>query len=178
VRDSNTKTNNSFSPTGKCFRADCWYSHNLEDTTCRYWLAGFCIKGIERYRHRRTAIDPLLLCKEMLASLDTDTTAHKHPRTSQRNHNPPNNTSSQSTRFLLRGIVFIYLFQYNRDLLLSFSLTQTPNFSFPQLKNAQTNSRSQSRQRGSNITTEPASYTFVPQPPPIVTILFLLTLEY
>eukprot|EP01134_Creolimax_fragrantissima_P007552 CFRG7552T1 len=31
---------------GQCFRANCWFSHEAQDTTCRFWLKGQCIKGV------------------------------------------------------------------------------------------------------------------------------------
>ncbi|KAF9161602.1 hypothetical protein DFQ26_004377 [Actinomortierella ambigua] len=30
---------------GKCFRKDCWYSHDLDAMVCRFWLKGECFKG-------------------------------------------------------------------------------------------------------------------------------------
>eukprot|EP00126_Sphaerothecum_destruens_P007720 Sdes_comp19960_c0_seq1m12499 len=30
---------------GRCYRSDCWYSHEIEKATCKYWIQGTCIKG-------------------------------------------------------------------------------------------------------------------------------------
>ncbi|KAL6068152.1 Zinc finger CCCH domain-containing protein 7 [Balamuthia mandrillaris] len=30
---------------GKCYRKDCWYSHELGQVTCKFWLSGQCLKG-------------------------------------------------------------------------------------------------------------------------------------
>ena len=30
---------------GTCFRADCWYSHEVQTTVCSFWLRGTCVKG-------------------------------------------------------------------------------------------------------------------------------------
>ncbi|TPX45398.1 hypothetical protein SeMB42_g01700 [Synchytrium endobioticum] len=30
---------------GGCFRKDCWFSHDLETTICKYWLQNCCVKG-------------------------------------------------------------------------------------------------------------------------------------
>ncbi|KAF9419176.1 hypothetical protein BGZ94_009504 [Podila epigama] len=30
---------------GNCFRKDCWYSHDLDQMVCKFWLKGQCFKG-------------------------------------------------------------------------------------------------------------------------------------
>ena len=30
---------------GQCYRADCWFSHDLEGHICKFWLQGRCLKG-------------------------------------------------------------------------------------------------------------------------------------
>ncbi|KAJ3110050.1 hypothetical protein HDU96_006940 [Phlyctochytrium bullatum] len=30
---------------GSCYRADCWFSHDLDTTLCKFWLRGFCSRG-------------------------------------------------------------------------------------------------------------------------------------
>ncbi|KAI9333653.1 hypothetical protein BDR26DRAFT_805837 [Obelidium mucronatum] len=32
---------------GGCFRSDCWFSHDLSATVCKFFLQGFCVKGEE-----------------------------------------------------------------------------------------------------------------------------------
>ena len=37
---------------GRCFRADCWYSHDLKTTPCRFYAQGACQYGDEcQFRH-------------------------------------------------------------------------------------------------------------------------------
>ncbi|KAI8973839.1 hypothetical protein BDF20DRAFT_677894 [Mycotypha africana] len=30
---------------GECYRKDCWFSHDLQDKICKFWLQGSCLKG-------------------------------------------------------------------------------------------------------------------------------------
>ncbi|KAI7902175.1 uncharacterized protein BX663DRAFT_511976 [Cokeromyces recurvatus] len=30
---------------GECYRKDCWFSHDLQDKVCKFWLQGSCLKG-------------------------------------------------------------------------------------------------------------------------------------
>ncbi|KAI8854485.1 hypothetical protein BC829DRAFT_429288 [Chytridium lagenaria] len=30
---------------GSCYRADCWFSHDLDSTVCKFWLRGLCVRG-------------------------------------------------------------------------------------------------------------------------------------
>lgn len=30
---------------GACMRSDCWFSHDIDRTVCKYWLAGNCLAG-------------------------------------------------------------------------------------------------------------------------------------
>ncbi|KAJ3204324.1 hypothetical protein HDU67_009642, partial [Dinochytrium kinnereticum] len=30
---------------GSCYRADCWFSHSLDSTVCKFWLRGGCVRG-------------------------------------------------------------------------------------------------------------------------------------
>ncbi|KAI9481311.1 MAG: hypothetical protein EXX96DRAFT_566197 [Benjaminiella poitrasii] len=30
---------------GECYRKDCWFSHDLQEKVCKFWLQGSCLKG-------------------------------------------------------------------------------------------------------------------------------------
>eukprot|EP01135_Chromosphaera_perkinsii_P008578 Nk52_evm20s1401 gene=Nk52_evmTU20s1401 len=37
---------------GGCYRANCWYSHEIETAVCKFWIQGCCFKGDEcPFRH-------------------------------------------------------------------------------------------------------------------------------
>ena len=66
TREAMSRTPCTFYLKGKCFRADCWYSHNLSDVKCKFFQAGHCAKGNQcEFRHDvvdlplNTAVDVL-----------------------------------------------------------------------------------------------------------------------
>ncbi|KAI9293228.1 hypothetical protein K502DRAFT_325424 [Neoconidiobolus thromboides FSU 785] len=80
---------------GSCFRKDCWFSHSLDSTVCKFWLKGFCANGDScHFLHK---VDTVTITNK-LTNLILEPTAKKESTITNKFEFPDliNNTQSNS----------------------------------------------------------------------------------